>query len=239
MKPKNSRLPFAFAVLLLFRLPAISADANGTVDFRELYDLLRTNLAGASEALLNRAAAQGLIEQLKPRVTLVTDAPSEPGTNAALAVASVFDQAYAYLRVGEVRAGLDQTLWETYRNLASTNRLRGLVLDLRFAAGEDYAAAVATADRFLTTEKPLLDWGQGMKSSTPKSEAIPPPIAVLVNRLTMGAAEALAAMLRQNDLALLLGAPSAGSSTGSAPAAQPGHKLHAAGDHRIDSLWRG
>ena len=85
-----------------------------------------------------------------------------------------------------------------------------MILDLRYAAGDDYAAAAATAELFIKKEQPLLDWGTGMVRSKDKSDAISLPVAVLVNRQTAGAAEALAAVLRETGSGLILGDRTAG-----------------------------
>jgi C-terminal processing protease CtpA/Prc len=55
-----------------------------------------------------------------------------------------------------------------------------------------------------------LDWGSGQVRSKEKGEAIAEPVAVLVNRQTSGAAEALAGVLRQAAAALVLGHRTAG-----------------------------
>jgi hypothetical protein len=89
--------------------------------------------------------------------------------------------------------------------------LKGLVIDLRFAEGQDFAAAVAVADLFVAKARPLLDWGSGIAKSTEKQDAMRLPVAVLINHETTGAAEALAAVLRDAGAALLLGGPTAGA----------------------------
>src|SRR5438094_371899 len=81
---------------------------------------------------------------------------------------------------------------------------------VRIAGGDDYAAAVAAADLFVNKERPLLDWGNGMVRSKEKADAITVPVAVLVNRRTAGAAEAVAAVLRQTGAGLVLGSKTAG-----------------------------
>ena len=85
-----------------------------------------------------------------------------------------------------------------------------MVLDLRFADGDDYAAAAAVADLFLADANPLLDWGNGVVKSEKKDDIINLPVAVLVNRETGGAAEALAAVLRETGVGLILGGTTAG-----------------------------
>jgi len=91
--------------------------------------------------------------------------------------------------------------------------LKGLVLDLRYAGGHDYAAAASAADLFLSKEMPLLNWGNGPVNSKAKSDALTLPVAVLVNSQTSGAAEALAAVLRETDRALIIGSTTAGEAT--------------------------
>jgi C-terminal processing protease CtpA/Prc len=81
---------------------------------------------------------------------------------------------------------------------------------LRFASGNDYAAAAALADCFLNSEQPLLEWGAGSASATKKLDPIVTPVAILVNSLTSGAAEALAAALREANIGLILGDTTAG-----------------------------
>src|SRR5207249_12336882 len=90
------------------------------------------------------------------------------------------------------------------------SKLKGVVLDLRFSAGDDYQSAAAVADLFIPKEHPLLDWGSGVVKSRNKEDAIRIPVAVLVNRDTAGAAEALAAVLRETGTGLILGGKTAG-----------------------------
>ena len=82
-----------------------------------------------------------------------------------------------------------------YRALAGTNKIAGVVLDLRFADGSDDTAAQAAAKLF--TAKKI----------------IAGPLAVLVNGETRGAAEALAAALRQAGAGLIIGSPTAGAAS--------------------------
>ena len=205
----------ALAVFILAGATSMVRSAETPPDFKEVYDLLKANLAGADEAQLNRAAALGLIAKLEPRVKLVSgDDASEPGTNQPLVVrAAVLDGAFAYLRVRGFAPGLELQFNEAYQRLAASNRLKGVVVDLRFAGGTDYAAAAALAEWFVAGEKPLLDWGAGMKSSSGKISPIALPLTVLLNKETSGAAEAFAGVLRQASTGVLIGAPTAGQAS--------------------------
>jgi C-terminal processing protease CtpA/Prc len=175
--------------------------------FREVYEVLRTNLAGMNEAELNQAAVDGLLEQLRGRASFVRATDS---TNPALARLLIVDQEVAVARVGEWNRRLASELAAQLRAAATTNQIKGLVLDLRFAAGDDYGAVVSVAELFVKAGGELLDWGNGLVRSTADKPAFDVPIAVLVNRTTLGAPEALAGVLRENGVALVLGNTTAG-----------------------------
>jgi hypothetical protein len=219
MADKTSIMKFLitlFAVLLLVT-PSFAADPGATnsantaagANFQELYDLLRKNLTGVSDAELEQAAVQGLIKQLHPLVSIATNAP--PTTNGApLAATSVLEGTFAYFRFNEIAEGADKEFSSALKRIGSTNKLRGLVLDLRFAGGADYAAAASLADPFLPPRQPVIDWGEGVKLSTTKTNPVHLPVAILINKETRGAAEAFAAVLRRSDIGLILGGNSAG-----------------------------
>jgi len=202
---------------LLVSLAALSplrAAAGGeTLSFSEVYEAIRAHLAGATDADLNRAAVQGLVSALAPRVLLLTNRNEGPqGTTGAGVVSksSIYDNAIAYVRVERIGDGLAEAVRSAFDQLARTNSIKGMVLDLRYAGGNDYAAAAAAADLFVKKECPLLDWGAGMAQSKPKNHAISVPVAALVNRQTAGAAEALAALVRETGAGLILGGKTAG-----------------------------
>jgi C-terminal processing protease CtpA/Prc len=195
---------------------AIGAEPEKEVfSFSEVYELLKANLAGTTEAELNRAAVRGLLDQLAAKVTVVGELPRVIGqevTNAPI-TATLFDGNYGYFRVSRLQSGADQEFQTLVNRLRATNLLKGLVIDLRFTGGNEYMAAVALADRFLANERELVDWGEGWKSSTSKTNAITLPVAILVNRKTMGAAEVLAGILRHRQVGLLIGTNTAGQAS--------------------------
>ena len=211
---RMKRLLSPCAILLGLSIAAAETETP-SFDFKEVYDLLKANLAGATEPGLNQAAARGLLDQLSGKVSVVGEAPRVPlptGTNSPV-TASVFESKYGYVRFGRILSGADKAFRDAYHGLATTNKLKGLVLDLRFSDGTDYSTAVALADRFFTDEQSLVDWGEGWKKSTAKTNAITLPVAVLVNRNTSGAAEALAGILRHREIGLLIGTNTAGQAS--------------------------
>lgn len=187
------------------------ADTNALPHFQEVFRLLRAHLPDVSEEALNRAAVQGLLHEFFPRVLLATN-ETAAGTSGdrGLARTTIYDHGYGYLRVARVAPGLGDAIQAACERLQSTNRIKGLILDLRYAGGEDYGAAGGAADPFLNREQPLLEWEGGSARSSGRAAAIRLPLAVLVNRQTSGAAEALAAVLRETDAAVLVGSGTAG-----------------------------
>jgi hypothetical protein len=182
--------------------------------FEEVSGLVRSNLVGATAQEIDWLAVEGLLSELSPRVVLVdkasdTDAVSLAGP--AIKQAQIFRNNIGYIQFGTIGPGASEAVGLAYGGLDATNRLSGLVLDLRDVTGDDYAAALEVANLFLMQEVPLLNWGDGLKSSHPKEDAIIVPVAVLVNGNTGGSAEALAGMLRQSGVALLFGERTSGT----------------------------
>jgi hypothetical protein len=217
--------------LAVMPCPRACAAETQAFHFAEVFELLKANLAGVTGEQLNDAAVRGLLVQLAGKVSVVGEdaAPVRgAGTNAPVS-ATVFDRNYGCLRVSRLVTGTGKEFQAAYDRLILENKIKGLVIDLRFAGGRDYAAAVAVADRFFADEQPLVDWGEGWRRSTAKTNAITLPVAVLVNRKTTGAAEALAGMLRHRDVGLLIGTNTAGeASVAREFSLKTGHRLRLA-----------
>ena len=213
-----SPLKIKHCLPILFLLAACALCAGSTNDppqFDEVYQLLRAHLNGSSDADLNRAAVDGLLAQLKSSAMLIgpaTTAEAAPAAAVPLGKSIIYDDSCAYFRVLKVETNLARELMSSYREMAATNKskIKGVVLDLRFAGGADFAAAAAAADCFLNDDQPLLECGGVMARSTKKTNAITVPLAALINSGTSEAAEGLAAVLRQTRTGLLLGSQSAG-----------------------------
>src|SRR4051794_30397116 len=119
-------------VISLGSLVNLRAQTNEPAGFREVYDLIRTHLAGINNQELDRAAIQGLVSALGPKVSLVTNGASNNSSeNSKLLVRStVFDGDIGYLRIGRVAEGLAPAVQKAYQQLGQTNKLKGIALDL-------------------------------------------------------------------------------------------------------------
>jgi hypothetical protein len=192
---------------------SLSAADKSTVtspEFRQVFDLIRENLPGVSEAELNRAATEGLVAKLSPRVALVGSNDTTVAVSAALTRSNLFESGVLYLRIAIVDPSLERSVKAAWEVFSMSNKLAGVILDLRYACGEDYPSAAAVARLFLQTKQPLLDWGDGMVESKDGGAIGSCPVVTLVNRETSGAAEALAAVLRVSGRGLILGKSTAG-----------------------------
>lgn len=206
----TSPLPLVLAGLALAAVAegVRAADGPALPDWNELQSLVRSNLAGLSAEDWNRVQVQGLLDQLRGEVVLV--GKEAPSTGPSLARSEVFDEACLYLRVARVDDGLEAPLAEALDHARATNKIQGVVLDLRFATGSDYAVAARVADRFISRDLALLEWSGGTVRSTAATNDVDVPVAILVNSQTSGAPEALAEVLRQSKAGLVLGANTAG-----------------------------
>jgi Peptidase family S41 len=211
----RSRNGIILAALLVLagQVSAPAAGTNSSPDFQEVYDLIRRHATGLSAEELNHAAVQGLVMALGPRVALGTNDPAANSDidKKPLAETILFDGDIAYFRVARVSDGLAKAVSDSYGRLKATNKVSGIVLDLRYTKGSDYKVAAETVDLFVSKNTPLLNWGSGVVSAHEKSDAIMVPVAVLVNHQTSGAAEALAAMVRESSAGLILGSRTAGN----------------------------
>jgi C-terminal processing protease CtpA/Prc len=186
------------------------APAAQPAKFQEVFSVISSNLTDVSATELDQIAIKGLLGQLPGRTILATNVAQTSATAGLLGQTNIFDDAYAYLRVGVVGSGLAEQMSAAFTRMNGEKKIKGMVLDLRFASGQDYASAVAVLDQFVTAEKPQLALGGVPLRSTKKDKAVAVPVAVLVNHQTSAAAEALAALLRQNQVGLILGATTAG-----------------------------
>lgn len=202
----------AGCILLSGLVSTFAQTSNSSPNFQDVYDLIRQHAPGVSETELNHAAVHGLIDALYPQVSLITNenAGQAESDTPLISQVKLFEGDLAYFRITHVGHGLADAASDAHEKLNATNKIAGIVLDLRYTDGTDYPAAASTADLFVRKSEPLLNWNGSVISSHQKSNAITIPIAVIVNHGTSGASEALAAMLREEGSALILGSRTAG-----------------------------
>lgn len=191
--------------------PTVAAEKSAP-KLQEVFDLIRAQLGGTNPAELEQEALQALLRQFAGRVVLLDKptAAAPPKTGPSISQSGLFENAFAYLRLSHVSPELAGTLATEFAKLDKTAKLKGLLLDLRYADGSDSRAAAQTAAQFIAEEKVLLHVGGDSIRSSARTNAIQLPVAILINQQTSGAAEVLAALLRQHQVGLLIGTATTG-----------------------------
>ncbi len=180
------------------------------VPVEDILAILRTNLTDASTVEMNTAAVLGLLGRYKGRVDLVDPAKEKKSLIPLLGKSQLFNDDFAYLRIQRVDKGLADSLQKELKRLKPDGKIGGWLVDLRYATGMNYEAALELADRFISAERIQMMLGKQALSSSAKTNAFSGPVTILVNHQTSGAAEILAALLRRNNVGLVIGNATAG-----------------------------
>ena len=177
--------------------------------------LRRDHVRGAriDEDALGRATLRGLLENLAPGASLAAE-PSAPSTPSPFR-AELLDGRAGYLRLGSLQTENLADLDTALRDFGA-KAVHGLILDLRATPeSSDFALAAQVASRFCVPGTALFTLagpgraagGDFVASGENLSRGV---LVVLIDEKTAGAAEALAATLRWNARALLVGTRSSG-----------------------------
>jgi len=196
---------------------AIDGHEVGAANIDEAAALLRGAPGSAVQLTVRRGAATRANAGAPFRLQLVRSQ-----VELASVAAETIAPGFGYLRIREFTYSTDAEVREALQRLRATasagSRLRGLVIDLRDNPGGVLEAAGTVADDFL--ERGTIVSADGrLPDARLRIEATPgdllagAPIAMLVNGNSASAAEILAAALRQNNRALLVGARTYGKGT--------------------------
>jgi hypothetical protein len=206
---RRTAVKAVFWVAMGLALPGVASQELPAL--AEIREILRKEVRDIPEAELEAVATQALLERVQGRLLAEGEVVNEEVDAPAVIEKRLIDPGCVYVRVGRVSLGLAPQLAAVLQDTNLITEARGLVLDLRFAGGVDYAGAANAADLLVGDDAPLLDWGDGVARGSVKTGGWTLPVAVLVNKETRGAAEALAAVLRSRNVGLLLGNPTAGT----------------------------
>lgn len=189
-------------------------DRLSSPDLERAIESLRANFLKPSctdDSALRRATLEGLIERLSPGVSLTSaQAAGQMAAKAPSFLAEILDGRIGYLRMGVIDKN---SLAQVDAALASFKgkNLGAVILDLRgVPPSYDYEAAADLAGRFcpngkvlFSVEKPSAKQERILTSS--QDPAFSGVLVVLTDRRDAGAAEVLAATLRQNANAMIVG----------------------------------
>jgi hypothetical protein len=221
---------FPATAILLFSLAALRAADVPPPSLRETVnsldapqvqkavEALQANFlspAALDEGSRQKALLEGLLRRLAPGASIITADNAKARPDPAPFLAEILDDHAGYLRPGKLDAA---TLSQLDASLASfaERKLPAVILDLRsVVGGSDFESAADVARRFcpkgkmlFSIQKPSAKQERILTSNqSPAYEGI---LVVLTDPDTSGAAEALAATLRANAGAMIVGSDTAG-----------------------------
>jgi hypothetical protein len=217
---KNTYIAFISSILLITSAHLFAETDQQKPDqnkseipqFIDIFNLVKTNLPTLTESELNKAALFGFVKELSPMVRIETNsvATTSPGNTNIITQKKVFDDYYGYIRISSVTDSLANQIAMFLKEYNSTKSLKGLIIDLRYADGNDYQESAKAVDLFVTSPRQIISWENNSISTTSKTNAFTEPVVVLVNSQTIGAAEIFAAALRELNVALIIGRPTSG-----------------------------
>jgi len=189
-----------------------AVDALSEADLKEFLNVLREHHIGASkltETELSRARVQGLLERLAPGASLLPSAPPTSAEESPFRF-EVVDSRVGYLRLGGLSAAHLAEL-DTALQTIGTRTLPAAILDLRATpSGSDFELAAKVSERFCPKGRVLFTVkragaGQEMILTSKEEPRFRGVLVVLVDADTSGAAEVIAAVLRTQAKALVIG----------------------------------
>jgi hypothetical protein len=200
-------------------------------DVNNALNLLRSNYlnpAALSDQEMSRATLQGLIARLSPGVLILAQPPESQQPSPFRA--EVLDDRIGYLRLGSLLKGNIDEMDAALQNF-NTKSLKSIVLDLRATPeSSDFDSAAEVIKRFSPKGKLLFT----VKKASAKQERIitsnqDPTFAglviVLADHDTSGAGEVIAAALRNEVNAMIIGQKTAGQTVEFSDLTLPGGKI--------------
>ncbi|NDB81837.1 MAG: S41 family peptidase [Alphaproteobacteria bacterium] len=162
----------------------------------------------------------------KVKVTIIREGESAPldfelkrEIVKITSVKSMIDDNIAYIRIASFTEKVTEELKKSLQNLISESNgnIKGIILDLRNNPGGLLDQAISVSDYFLENQGIIVSTKGRLQSSEiiyraklGTEKAIKVPIIVMINEGSASASEIVAAALRDNERALLLGTKSYG-----------------------------
>ncbi len=189
-----------------------AVDTLSPADLEEILPLVREHYIkpeASSELELKRATVQGLLERLGPGAAIL-QAPVPGASESSAFRSEVLDHRISYVRLGSIGAD-NVRLLDAALDEAASKSLGALVLDLRATPpGSEFDEAAEVCRRFtpkgkvlFTVRKPRVNDEHVLTSrDEPKFRGV---LVVLVDHDSAGNAEVIAAVLRTQAHALVIG----------------------------------
>ena len=189
----------------------------GDNDLQTALNLLKSNFANSeaiTETELNRATLSGLLVRMPGGLLILPNKESAPPEQTAPFYSELFENHIGYARLGSFNSGNLKELDKALQDFGA-KKVDAVIVDLRASSSGDFATAAEFAKRFCAKGKTLFNLHkQGVKQdrafTSDRDPSFQGLLAVLADGDTGGGAEALAAVLRSDNKALIIGQTTAG-----------------------------
>ncbi|MEP7014977.1 MAG: S41 family peptidase [Verrucomicrobiota bacterium] len=187
-------------------------------DLQAIITLLKSNFTNPdvlTEAEINRATVQGLIDRLSHGVMLLPGRQSAKEESVAPLYSEILEEHIGYLRLGAFNSTNLEAMDKALSRFA-IGKADAVIVDLRASGpANDFAIAAEFAKRFCPKGKQLIKVHkpaarQDRVFTSDRDPAFRGLITVLIDSETAGGAETVAGALRIYDKAMIIGQPSAG-----------------------------
>ncbi len=200
------------------KTPREIIDGLSDSQLEQAIESLRANFLDAGrtdDKELRRATLEGLIARLAPGLTITTEAQAGAQPASVGFLAEILDDRIGYVRVGALNAEALSQMDAALESFKAKD-LHAVIIDLRGAPpSTDYEMAAEFARRFcakgrllFSVQKPAAKQERILTSN--QDPAFSGILVVLTDDATSGSGEALAATLRKNADALIVGATTRG-----------------------------
>ena len=189
----------------------------GDNDLQTAFTLLKSNFANSeaiTETELNRATLAGLLVRMPGGLLVLPNKESAPPEQSAPFYGELFENHIGYARLGSLSSGNLKELDKALQDFGA-KKVDAMIVDLRASSSGDFATAAEFTKRFCPKGKTLFNLRkQGARQdrafNSDRDPSFQGLLAVLADNDTGGGAEALAAVLRSYNKALIIGQATAG-----------------------------
>ena len=189
----------------------------GDSDLQTALTLLKSNFANSeaiTETELNRATLTGLLVRTPGGLVVLPNKESAPHEQSAPFYSELFENHIGYARLGSLNSGNLKELDKALQDFGA-KKVDAVIVDLRASSSGDFAIAAEFAKRFCPKGKTLFNLRkQGARQdrafNSDRDPSFQGLLAVLADGDTAAGPEALAAVLRSYNKALIIGQVTSG-----------------------------
>ncbi len=202
------------------KTPATPVSRQTYKEIRGILEKQYVDLNQVTPEKLDAVASEGMLDSFGSAVQVLSPddlKKEEQDLRPVIGARGLIQPFIGYIRFNRFDSKAPETLWQVIDEMESKDHISGLILDLRFVKSNDYMVAAKIASLYLPADVEIFHWEKSVHSEEPGirtvaiKDRITLPMAVLVNEQTEGAAEVLAAVLKEQSKVVIVGrSPTAG-----------------------------